>query len=54
LDFGNESSNIWVAGATGTGGVLTISGSRNNCNGQPMPAGTPVTGTITASFTRVG
>lgn len=51
LDFASSLSN-WVFGATGTGGVAT-SGSRNNCNGQAMPAGTPASGTNTAAFTRV-
>lgn len=54
LNFGTSTNNIWGAGATGTGGVNAGDGSQNNCNGQPMPAGTPASGTITAAFSRVG
>lgn len=52
LDFASSLSN-WVFGATGTGGVDATGGSRNRCNGQAMPAGTPATGTNTAAFSRV-
>ena len=54
LNFGASTNNTWGAGATGTGGVDAWGGSQNNCNGQPMPAGTPASGTITAAFSRVG
>mgnify|MGYP003530381431 CR=1 FL=1 len=53
LDFGFNTINVWFLGATGTGGVIANAGSQNNCNGQPMPAGTPASGTITAAFSRV-
>jgi hypothetical protein len=51
--FGTLTINYWNMGATGTGGVVANAGSYNKCNGQPMPAGTPASGTITAAFIRV-
>ena len=54
LDFGTGTSNLWTGGAIATGGVNALSGSQNNCNFQPMPVGTPASGTNTAAFTRVG